>query len=546
MTALQSIISLFIVSILVVVSVSAQSNLTGQRNIDHEILVQLRPGASPDALLTQINSTRTASASWGRVVAASLNIHLLRFDPNQWERSMLMDWLLAKRSVEEVQANRLIAPRNEPNDPDLLLQWGVSRIGALDVWSASTGGVTALGDTIVVAVVDSGFEPEHEDLAPSLWVNHAEIPGDNIDNDGNGLVDDVAGWDFSTNSGELRFGDHGLSVAGILGAKGDNNLGVAGVSWNTKLLLLSINNTAEVVSAYEYVLEMRRRYNESNGAEGAFVVATNASFGLPDPIFCSEEPIWGGMYDLMGAEGILTGAGTTNDDLNVDVEGDMPTTCESDFIITVMNSTEEEIKYFSTGYGEVSIDMAAPGQGSYTLAPFDRYREFGGNSAAAPHLTGAIALLYGLPCEVIAANALTNPEETALQIRAALLDGVDPFEAYQPFTATGGRLNIAKSMSILNQECGGTTGPLGIMELQPNPASECVDILYETPDEETYQLSIYNAVGQLMYQEMVTPMPFAAKRIRVPVLNWAEGVYFVAFQRDGDRVVRPMLIARHN
>ena len=296
-----------------------------------------------------------------------------------------------------------------PDDSFFSDQWDMAKIGLPDVWETTTGGLTVNGDTIVVAVLDSGFDIDHPDLRDNIWQNLEEIPNDNIDNDNNGYIDDIYAWNFRDSSNIHHLHAHGHSVAGIVGAKGNNGLGVTGVSWNVKVMVLDTKAISDIISAYEYVIDQRQRYNESNGTKGAFVVATNASFGK-DRAFCEEYPVWGGMYDLMGEVGILTGAGTANSSWDVEEFGDMPTTCTSDFIITTLNTNEADEKHSGSAYGGVSIDIGSPGQGSFTIKLNDDYGDFGGNSAAAPHLTGAIGLLYSVPCPEIADGAYSTAE----------------------------------------------------------------------------------------------------------------------------------------
>jgi len=511
--------------------------------VANELIVRLKPMAGMEPLLRYANSSHPGSVEYAREVAASLNIHLLRFDPERWQAEKLREWMLAQSTVEAVQHNYRVAFRRVPNDPEYELQWGINRIGAPQVWEAATGGVTALGDTIVVAVVDSGFDLEHEDLQGNIWNNPHEIPADSVDNDGNGYVDDVHGWDFVGGSPDISYGDHGLSVSGIIGASGNNERGVTGLNWNVKMMLLSVAYVDQIISSYEYVIEQRRLYNESGGAEGAFIVATNASFGLPDPIFCEEQPLWGEMYDLLGEVGVLTGAGTANDNFDVDELGDMPTTCKSDYILTVLNANEEEEKHSSSAYGSVSIDMAAPGEGSQTLKPGNSYGSFGGNSAAAPHITGAIALLYSLPCPLLAEEALSNPAETALWIRSVLLQGVDLQPGFAGITATGGRLNVQNAMDRIAEDCGGTSGPLGVLRLYPNPASEQLTIEYETPDNEAYEFRIYNTLGQVVYRNSDKPDRFGTKTLGVDVSKWPQGLYVLSIRRGEEVESQPFLVA---
>lgn len=508
-------------------SIFAQS--ANNQAIENEILVEFVPNATWNQVLdAQPILRKQIALPTAKALSPNSSIHKITIDPQQAKSTEVLHTLAANPFIKNVEINSTVEFRAIPDDPNFDEQWGLKIIGATEVWNESTGGITALGDTIVVAILDSGFDINHEDFAGNIWINQTETV-DGLDNDGNGYIDDVNGWDFRSESGNIKPTNHGTSVAGIIGAKGNNDLGITGVNWNIKLMLFSTDRVDQIIAAYEYITDMRRRYNESNGADGAFIVATNASFGQGNT-FCTERPIWGSMYDKMGEVGILTGAATDNSNYDVETRGDMPTTCISDFIITTTNVNQEDIKHQSAAYGLESIDLGSPGQDSYSTKTFNEYGGFGGNSAAAPHLTGGIALLYSLPCQQLAAMAREEPRETALLIREVILKGVDPNASLNGITATGGRLNVFNSMVQIQNFCGVTTGDLGILRLKPNPADDLMVMDFETPDFEDYQLDIYNAIGQLVYTDVIQPARFLRKSITINTSLLTRGTYFLVLR----------------
>lgn len=511
--------------------------------IPGQIIVRLQAGISSKTLVNQLNAKHSyiSTITYAQSLSKSNNAQLISFQLDKKNTEAILEEIRRMPEVIAAQYNYELQPRQTPDDPEFERQWGLARIGAPEVWDYTTGGVTAQGDEIVVAILDFGFDIQHEDLQDNIWRNPGEIPNDGIDNDQNGYVDDFSGWNFATNSGEHSRDSHGTSVAGIIGANGNNNIGITGINWRIKMMPFTVVTVADIIAAYDYVIEQRRLYNESNGKQGAFVVATNLSLGI-DRIFCTEQPVWGGMYDLLGEVGVLTGAATANRSWDVDMVGDMPTTCTSDFLITSLNMTQTDEIYSGSAYGAVSIDLGSPGEGSYSAKIGNRYGTFSDNSAAAPHLTGIIALLYSLPCDELTENALTQPAQTALAIRQAILDGVEPLPALTQKTSTGGRLNVFKSMEILQERCAATSGELAVMNVFPNPAHELVTVEFESPDFDPYDLFVYNALGQLVFRNSIIPQRFSKKRQRINVQNWAPGVYFLTLGRGKSRVQAKFIV----
>ena len=378
-----------------------------------------------------------------RLLSKRLNIWLFEISDSKEPRADKMRRLTTNKDVRIIQNNHTNIVMREaiPDDPYYTSQWAPAIMSLPQAWEEfTTGGVTATGDTIVVAVIDSGTDWTHEDL--NCWVNTHEIPNNHIDDDGNGYIDDYHGWNAYNHNGYVGSSNHGTHVSGIIGAVGDNGKGVCGVNWNVQILPISGSSGEEsvVVEAYSYVLEMRARYNETDGEEGAFIVATNSSFGVdygnPD-----DYPIWCSMYDEMGNVGILSCGAGPNMNVNVDMVGDVPSTCPGDYLIGITNTTADDVKYGSAGYGINNIDIGAPGTAIYSTTPNNNYGNMTGTSMATPQVTGTIALMYAALPEEMMQNCKSDPAAFSLTMKYHLLNGADHLPSLDNLVAEGRRLN---------------------------------------------------------------------------------------------------------
>ena len=194
------------------------------------------------------------------------------------------------------------------------------------------------------------------------------------------------------------------------------------------------------VEAYAYVLEMRALYNETNGAKGAFVVATNSSFGVDygDP---EDYPIWCSMYDELGNVGILSCAAGPNMNVNVDVVGDIPSTCPGNFLIGITNTTSTDVKNSGAGYGIENIDIGAPGTSIFSTLPDNTYGNLTGTSMATPQVSGTIALMYAAMPEAMMQVCKSDPANFCLSVRQSLFDGADHLASLNGLVAEARRLN---------------------------------------------------------------------------------------------------------
>lgn len=438
----------------------ASAQLNDTEYIPGDLLVMTRPGADPFTIARDLAFLDGAPTGMQVVeqVSPEMRAWLLRFDPALQTQWAMLRAAWAHPGIQLAQNNHLVKERIAPNDAQYDQVWHHQNIDSEAAWDISTGGVTASGDTIVVCIIENA-DLTHPDLAANAWINYDEIPGNGIDDDGNGYVDDRRGWNTPNNNDNVYSGSHGTQCAGMVGAVGNNSLGVVGANWNVKMMPVNYGGTAEsaVVAAYTYPLRMRRIYRESNGERGAFVVATSASWGI-DGGQPANSPLWCAMFDTLGTAGILNCGATANNAVNVDQVGDLPTACPSDFMISVTATDVNDTRTFSA-WGPTTIDVGAPGSNVRTTSIGGGYGNTSGTSFATPLTAGVIGLLYSAPCPSLMTLVHSDPVQGALYVRQKLFEGVEQVGNLPGNTVTGGRISSGNSMQLIMAACSACPAP---------------------------------------------------------------------------------------
>ena len=315
--------------------------------------------------------------------------------------------------------------------------WGLDAKNAFGSQASTAWAAGHTGSaSVLVGIIDEGVQFDHPDLAGQIWTNPYDL-ADGIDNDGNGYVDDIHGWDFDGNNNTVYDGttrgssdDHGTHVAGTIGAKANNNAGVVGMNWNvtiisTKFLGKRGGTTANAVKAVDYLNDLKTRH-------GLNIVASNNSWGgggfsqaLSDAVSRANDRNI--LFIAAAGNGGTDGVGDDNDAV-----ASFPSNLPQPNVIAVAAITSTGGKSSFSNYGATTVDIGAPGSGIWSSTAYNIYESYNGTSMATPHVTGAAALY-----------AASHPGSSAAAIKSAILSSATPTPSLAGKCTTGGRLNVS-------------------------------------------------------------------------------------------------------
>lgn len=355
--------------------------------------------------------------------------------------------------VEYADYNYLHFQTAIPNDPRFGEKWDLNNANDADIDAPEAWEISKGSRTVVVGVIDGGFNYTHEDLSANAWVNPGEIAGNGIDDDGNGYIDDVYGMNAISNGGDPAEGNgHGSHCAGIIGAVGNNGKGVVGVNWNVSIMGLKFINstgsgtTANAIECINYAVLMKTNYGVN------LRVLSNSWGGAP-----FEQILYDAIYTTYQAN-ILFVVAAGNNGRNTDTNPFYPACYDVPNVMSVANTTNTDGLNTGSNYGLTTVDLGAPGTNILsTYKTNTGYTLMTGTSMAGPCVAGAAALLLSM-----------NNTLTYQQLKDYLMNNVDPIAALSGKCVSGGRLNIYKA---LNQ----VSPPVPSFKLTATPSSQDVE-----------------------------------------------------------------------
>lgn len=394
-----------------------------------QILVRFRPGSKSRQLGRQVLIEKTGRQIQMSIKAVSPAFEIVEglrvAQVNPADTGNALEALRARPDVVYAEPDFIRRATATPNDPRYPEMWGLNNTGQPSTFAGNPGtagndiraeqawNLTTGNRSVVVGVIDTGIDVNHEDLKDNVWTNPGEVAGNGIDDDGNGFVDDIHGWDFAHNDATVfdyteptyppspsyagDIDDHGTHVAGTIGATGNNTTGVVGVNWQVSLMSLKFltedgaGSSSDLLNAFAYAKAMRQLWESSGGTKGANIRVLNNSYG-GDNFSQAELDAIRALSDA----GILFVVSAGNEDTFNDLFPVYPSNYISPNLISVAASAGGGFKASFSNWGEATVNVTAPGEFILSTTPKNTYNFANGTSMAAPHVSGTAALACAL------------------------------------------------------------------------------------------------------------------------------------------------------
>jgi|GEM_PF-2427469 len=411
----------------------------GKRHVPGEVLVKFKKNVIKKR---KMNAHVQADTEVIREIP-QLRVHRVKSRKGE-STEVLLKRYLRNPNVEYAEPNVLFQIQLFPNDPFFSDLYGLHNTGqtggtvnsdikAVEVWDFQVG-----DSAVIIADIDTGVDYTHPDLLGNMWANPGEIPGNGIDDDGNGFIDDFRGWDFyNMDNDPMDDHGHGTHTAGTIAAEGNNGLGVVGVTWKAKIMPLKFLNSGGSGSSEDAALAII--YAADMGAK----VASN-SWGCGPSFDCFSQTLEDAI-EYAQNKGMLFVAAAGNAGNDNDMIMTYPCTSIQSNVVCVAATDDSDKMAFFSSFGANTVDLGAPGvnilstvpTGSCVLCDPSGYISLSGTSMATPHVSGVAALIFS-----------AFPSFQLEEIKENLLGGVDSNSTLAGKTVTGGRLNAEKALNI--------------------------------------------------------------------------------------------------
>lgn len=347
------------------------------------------------------------------------------FENSTFSELELQRFVSTVPGVDATSLNYLVKFLAEPNDAFYATQWAMEDINVEPVWDITTGGTMANGRRIGVAISDDAIMVGHPDLAGNIW------PG---------------------SPGMLGGEAHGTEVASVVGAVGNNGIGIAGVNWDVEILSATdASDLSDNIVIFEMALDLRQEFNSTQGTSGLMVVSVTASWilGTGTPELCNGFSV--DLFADMADAGIIVVTCGDNAQVDLDNIPSYPSSCalQEHLVVTSYGPLGQT----PFAFGDNSVHLLAPGIDIPAATVGGGYTVVEGNSYAIPHLAGAVALLYSIPCGGFAQLVMDDPQAAATMVRSAILDNTTPVAGADALTITGGKLNVHAAYLALMAQC---------------------------------------------------------------------------------------------